>query len=158
LSTSFEKVKNWLINSGIVVTNNKDENYGAVHSFFDKNNEKYGFLYPEITGYSVSAFCFLHQLEKNEIYIKMAKASSDWIIRIFEKFGGIIQGLDDENDSRKQLAYSFDTAICAKGLLDCFKLTQDEKYLNYSKKTCCMVTKSNNKSRISFTIHGTQIK
>ena len=63
----------------------------------------------------------------------MAKASANWIIRIFEKFGAIIQGLDDENESRKQLAYSFDTAICAKGLLDCYKLTQDERYLKFSK-------------------------
>ena len=134
MSISFEKVKNWLTNSGIVITNIKDENYGAVHSFFDQNSEKYGFLYPEITGYSVSVFSFLHQIEKNEIYTKMAKASSDWLIGIFEKFGGIVQGLDNENDSRKQLAYSFDTAICAKGLLDCFNLTQEQKYLNYSKK------------------------
>ena len=122
------------MNSGLVVSNQQDENYGAVHSFFDHNNQKYGFLYPEITGYSVSAFCFLNQIENEEKYLKLAKASSDWIIGLFEKFGGIIQGLDNENDSRKQLAYSFDTAICAKGLLDYYNLTQDEQYLRFSKQ------------------------
>ena len=133
MSTSYENVKNWILNSGLVISSPNNENYGAVHSFLDKKNEKFGFLYPEITGYAVSTFCFLHQLEKNDQYIKLAKASSNWIIGIFEKFGGIIQGLDVENDSRKQLAYSFDTAICAKGLLDCFNLTHDERFLRYSK-------------------------
>jgi len=133
LSTPFENVRNWILNSGIVITNEQNENSGGVYSFFDHNTQKYGFLYPEITGYSVSTFCFLHQIENEEKYIKLAKTSSDWIIGLFEKFGGIIQGLDDENDSRKQFAYSFDTAICAKGLLDCYNLTQDEKYLRFSK-------------------------
>jgi len=126
-------VKNWILNSGLVITNEQNENSGGVYSFFDNNNQKYGFLYSEITGYSVSAFCFLHQIENEEKYIKLAKTSSDWIIGLHEKFGGIIQGLDDENDSRKQFVYSFDTAICAKGILDYYNLTHDERYLRFSK-------------------------
>jgi len=133
LSTPFENVKNWILNSGLVITNEQNENSGGVYSFFDHNNQKYGFLYPEITGYSVSAFCFLYHIENEEKYIKLAKTSCDWIIELFKKYGGIIQGLDNENDSRKQFAYSFDTAICAKGLLDYYNLTQDERYLRSSK-------------------------
>jgi len=133
LSTSYENVKNWILNSGLVITDPKNENYGAVHSFYDQNNDKYGFLYPEITGYNLSALCFLHQVQKKDSFIKMAKASANWIIGIYEKYGAIIQGLDDDNESRKKLSYSFDTAICAKGLLDCFRLTQDEHYLKFSK-------------------------
>ena len=133
MSTPFENVKNWILNSGLVITNEQNENSGGVYSFFDHNNQKYGFLYPEITGYSVSAFCFLHHIENEEKYVKLAKTSSDWIIGLFEKFGGIIQGLDDENDSRKQFAYSFDTAICAKGLLDYYNLTHNKRYLEFSK-------------------------
>ena len=74
MSTSYENVKNWILNSGLVISHPNNENYGAVHSFLDKKNEKFGFLYPEITGYTVSTFCFLHQLEKNDQYIKLAKA------------------------------------------------------------------------------------
>ena len=133
MSTPFENVKNWILNSGLVITNEQNENSGGVYSFFDHNNQKYGFLYPEITGYSVSAFCFLYHVENEEKYIKLAKTSCDWIIDLFKKYGGIIQGLDNENDSRKQFAYSFDTAICAKGLLDYYNLTQDERYLRSSK-------------------------
>ena len=132
MSTNYENVKNWILNSGLVITDEQNENSGGVYSFFDNKNQKYGFLYPEIVGYSISAFCFLHQIENEEKYLKLAKSSSDWLIGIFEKFGGIIQGLDDENDSRKQFAYSFDTAICAKGILDCYNLTQDKRYLEFS--------------------------
>ena len=134
MSTPFENVKNWILSSGIIVTDEKNENSGGVYSFYDQNNKKYGFLYPEITGYTVSTLCFLNQIEKNENYLKLAKTSSDWIIKIHEKFGGIIQGIDVENESRKQLTYSFDTAICAKGILDYYYLTHDENYLNFAKK------------------------
>ena len=103
MSTSYENVKNWILNSGLVITESENENYGGVHSFYDQNNEKFGFLYPEITGYNLSALCFLHQVKKTDLYIKMANASANWIIGIFEKYGAIIQGLDDENGSRKNM-------------------------------------------------------
>jgi hypothetical protein len=131
--STYENVRNWFLNSGIVLSNQNDENYGAVHSFFDQDNNRYGFLYPEITGYSVSAFCFLYHIEKDDRFIKLAKASSNWLIELYEKYGAIIQGLEPDNDSRTQIAYSFDTAICAKGLIDCFTLTQDKRFLKYSK-------------------------
>ena len=133
MSTPYDKVKNWILDSGIVITEPKNENYGAVHSFYDQKNKKFGFLYPEITGYTVSALCFLHTIEKNDLLIKQAKSSADWILNIYEKYGAIIQGIEKNNESRKQYAYTFDTAICAKGLLDCYDLTKDEKYLETSK-------------------------
>lgn len=134
MSTPFENVKDWILKSGIVITDKQDENNGGVYSFYDINNQKYGFLYPEITGYSISAFCFLNQIEKDEKYIKLAKTSSDWIIKLHETFGAIIQGIDDENESRKHVAYSFDAAICAKGILDYYNLTGDKQYLEFAKK------------------------
>ncbi len=142
MSTTYENVKNWILKSGLVITETENENYGAVHSFYDENSEKYGFLYPEITGYNVSALCFLHQVEKSDLYIKMAKASANWLIGIFEKYGAVIQGLDDENESKKQLAHSFDTAICAKGLLDCYKITQEDRFLKHSKELVQWMKKS----------------
>ena len=134
MSTPYENVKNWILNSGIVITDPKNENYGAVHSFYDQNKQNFGYLYPEITGYNLSALCFLHRIEKTDLYIRMAKSSAIWLIRTFDKYGAIIQGLDDENRSRQQFAYSFDTAICAKGLLDCYQITKEEQFLDYAKK------------------------
>lgn len=132
LSTPFERVKNWLLSSGLFISNPSDKNCGAVYSFYDENKKEFCFLYPEITGYFVSTLTFLYDVEKNEKYLTYAKLSADWLISLFEKYGGIIQGIFP--DSTKKLVYSFDTGVCAKGLLDYYSVTKQEKYLNYAKK------------------------
>lgn len=133
LSANFEQVKNWLTSSGLYVSDEADANYGAVNSFFDEKANRFGFLYSEITGYYISTMCFLYDKEKNQDYVKKAQSSVDWLIKIYERYGGIIQGIS-QDDSKQNLVYSFDTAICAKGLLDYYKISQNEKYLEYSLK------------------------
>ena len=133
LPSSFEKVKKWLTSSGLVVNDIKDENYGGVHSFYDLKNNEYGFLYPEITGYYISTLRFLYELEKDQKYLELAKHSADWLISIYEKYGGIIQGLDG-NKPRSKNVFSFDTAVCAKALIDYYLLSDEKKYLDYGKR------------------------
>ena len=47
---------------------------------------------------------------------------------IHEKYGGIIQGIYD-NNNQKKFVYSFDIGICSNGILDCYKLTKENKYI-----------------------------
>ena len=82
MNKSFEEVKNWLISSGLFVSDNNSNHSGAVYSFYDEQSNDYSFLYPEITGYFISTMKFLHSLESNEQYVKYAKSSSDWLISI----------------------------------------------------------------------------
>ena len=133
MSTPYENIKKWILQSGLVISDPNDINYGAVHSFFEQSKGEYGFLYSEITGYAASTFSFLYKIEQNENFLKLAKASSYWLIDIFDKFGGIVQGIGDKR-TRTRFAYSFDTAICTKGLLDYYSLKKDEKILDYAKK------------------------
>jgi len=135
LSSQFEKVKNWLLNSGLVISNIKNENCGGVHSFYDEQKKEYAFLYPEITGYYLSTLCFLYNKENNEQYKHLAKNSADWLIDLFNKYGGIVQGVNHDK-TRQKTVYSFDTAICAKGLIDFYSVTKDSKFLDYGKKMC----------------------
>lgn len=132
LNKSFEEVKNWLISSGLFVSDNNSKHYGAVYSFFDEQSNDYSFLYPEITGYFISTMKFLHSLESDDQYSKYAKSSSDWLISIYEKYNSLVQGIKNDSPT-SNLSYSFDTAICAKGLLDYYELSNDEKYLSYAK-------------------------
>ena len=132
LNKSFEEVKNWLISSGLFVSDNNSKHYGAVYSFFDEQSNDYSFLYPEITGYFISTMKFLHSLESNNQYLKYAKSSCDWLISIYEKYNSLVQGIKNDSPT-SNLSYSFDTAICAKGLLDYYELSSDEKYLSYAK-------------------------
>ncbi len=131
LQKNLDKVKSWLLSSGIFVNNPSDENCGGVHSFFDVSKNEFGFLYPEITGYFVSTLRFLYSFEKNSNYLEYAKFSANWLKKLFEKYGGIIQGI--YNDNAQKLVYSFDTAICAKGLIDYYLMSNDNTYLETAK-------------------------
>jgi hypothetical protein len=130
-----EMLEDWLLSSGIVINDSENENFGGVHAYYDSQNHEYGFLYPEITGYFLSMLRFLHERNPNEKYTSLAKTSGNWIIKISEKYGGIIQGISKDK-TKLDLVYSFDTAICAKGLLDCFMITKEEKFFNQGKKLC----------------------
>ena len=129
LSESFENVKNWLLNSNLAIHDENDENCGGVFSFFDEKANEFSFLYPEITGYFVSTLKFLNYVEDDEKYSQYAKYSCDWLIQIYEKYGSIIQGIKS-NKPTSDLSYSFDSAICAKGLLDYYEISKDKHYLN----------------------------
>ena len=129
----FQKVKNWFLDSGLLIDNENDANFGGVHAFFDEKKNEFGFIYPEITGYAISTLRFLYDIEKNDHYLELAKQSSDWLISLYENHGGIIQRVDYEQNKTK-LAYAFDTGICAKGLLDCYHMTEEKKYLYASQK------------------------
>ena len=133
MDPSYEMTRNWLLKSGIFVSDSSDHNYGGVYSFFDEEKNEFAFLYPEITGYFISTMRFLYEHEKNEKFVKLAKASSKWLIRLYEEYGGIIQGISTYGVPQKYV-YSFDTGICSKGLLDCFAITKEEKFLEYAKK------------------------
>ena len=131
--SSHELVRDWLTNSGIFVSNITNPNHGGVHSYYDEKKQEFAFLYPEITGYYASSMRFLYEHEKNEKFVDSAKSSSLWLIQLYEKYGGIIQGILPDGSSKKSV-YSFDTGICVKGLLDCYAISKEEKFLEYSEK------------------------
>lgn len=122
-----------MLNSGIFISDPNDENFGGVYSFYDEEKKSFAFLYPEITGYYASTMRFLYAHEKNDEFFQRAKASCDWLIKLFDSYGGIIQGMSSDKKPLK-FVYSFDTAICAKGILDFYEISKDEKYLTYAKK------------------------
>jgi len=129
LNNAFYNVQKWLFTSGLTITDKNHENLGGVHAYYNEKNKEFGFLYPEITGYFISSLRFLAMHERKEIIL--AQNSSTWLISLLEKYGGIIQSIDDK---KQKLVYSFDTAICANGLLDCYELTHEKKFLDNAKK------------------------
>ena len=115
MEVSVDNLTRWINYSGLF---QKDgENKGGVHSYFDQNSSKFGFLYPEITWYFINSQRFLYKITDDKQLIDNAVLSSEWLIKIYEKLGGIVQGINTDN-SRGNLVYSFDTAICANAFLD----------------------------------------
>lgn len=133
LSSNYELVKNWLVSSDIIVSESKNPNYGGVRSFYDEKKEQFAFMYPEITGYFSSTMRFLFEHEQNKKFVEFSEISCNWLIRLYENYGGIIQGITTDGIPVK-LVYSFDTGVCVKGLLDCYRLTNNSYYLEYAKK------------------------
>ena len=131
MNDEFYQLKNWLLTSGLAISDTNDENLGGVYSYFDTSKSEYGFIYPEITGYFLSTLRFLHEIEPHAQLIEQSKQSADWLMKIHDKYGGIIQGIHTE-EAKQKLVYSFDTGICAQGILDCYLLTKDEKYLDFA--------------------------
>lgn len=128
----FNQLKNWILNSGIMISDENNENLGGVYSYFDSSKNEYGFIYPEITGYFLSTLRFLHQIEPNSQLIEKSKNSANWLMKIYDIHGGIIQGIFND-EPKEKLVYTFDTGICAKGILDCYLLTKEKKYLDFAK-------------------------
>jgi rhamnogalacturonyl hydrolase YesR len=132
LSSNYENLKNWISNSELIVSTPNNENYGGVYSFYDENEKKYSFLYPEITGYSASTLSFLYEISPNSKLDELAKANTTWLIKIFQKFDSIVQGISPDK-KRQKFAYTFDAAICAKGLLDYYKINNSSELLGTAK-------------------------
>jgi len=137
--TDFEITKNWILSSGLVVSDSNNENLGGVYSYYDEKQNNYGFLYPEITGYFLSTLRFLNSIESNSEYFELSKISTDWLMSLDQKYGGIIQGIY-QKDSERKLVYSFDIGICTTGIIDCYKLTKETKYLNFAQKLLCWIS------------------
>ena len=130
MEISVDNLTTWINSSGLFQEDG--ENQGGVHSYFDQIGNKFGFFYPEITGYFINSQRFIYKISNNSKSIDYAIHSAEWLIKIFEKYGGIIQGINTDA-SRENLVYSFDTAVCANAFLDCYLLTKNEKYLHYAK-------------------------
>ena len=133
LNDAFQQVKSWLMSSGLFISEKNDKDCGGVFSFFDEQNKEFSFLYPEITGYFISALKFLNYVENDEKYLQYAKYSCDWLIQIYEKYGSIIQGIKLDSPT-SNFSYSFDSAICAKGVLDYYEISKNPYYLDYAKE------------------------
>lgn len=123
---------NWLTESGIHTEN------GALHSWYDCDETEYPFIYPETTGYSISLLLQLYRYIRNEIFLKKAIAAGDWLLEIQKEDGSFFckysnHAFGDKNSDTS--LYTFDAAICARGLLDLFKATSHTKYLRASRKT-----------------------
>lgn len=135
----YEKARDWIVSSGICILDRSESNVGGVHSFYDTNKKEFGFLYPEITGYNVSLMRFLYEKENDPKYLEIAKLSARWLENVFDKYGGIVLGLNSE-PKKSQTAFSFDAAVCAKGLLDLYDMTKTEEYKNYAQKFLDWIT------------------
>ena len=86
----------WISNSGI--QNREGIHLGSFNSWYESDQEKYSYIYPEITGYGITTLIFLNHMKK-------AKLAADWIINTaMYKFDDYSAGVRTSfvNDDEKQ--------------------------------------------------------
>lgn len=97
------------------------------------------FLFTEVTGYAILDRLLLHSLTLRQGHMDAARRAADWIIaKGMDSTGGALTRFFFDHDDRPELAdksfagrriYSFDTAICLRGLVAIYKATKHEPYL-----------------------------
>jgi len=136
-------------------------NTGPVKGFIKRYRSSFssGDPYPEITGYAVSSFSKLYDFEKDEKYLKFAILSADALIR-FQQNNGSIPTVISSNGGYENIAHIFDLAIIARGFLDLYQRTGEEKYLNSAQNLINFIEKYyiNNSLPSVLNLKGSAIK
>ena len=102
---------------------------------------KKGGAYPEITGYAASSFSKLFDFNKDHRYLRYAIQSAEALIKYQEK-NGSIPTIISTSGRPENIAHIFDLAIIARGILDVFQRTNEERYLNSAKKIINFIERS----------------
>jgi hypothetical protein len=128
ISESLQRAACWFLHSGIQEPN------GGVARYYRTDLSANARVSTEITGYTVSALVYLHEMTGDERLLDAAVRAGRFLAR---------QAWDSEQSvfpfeygaSAPPLAYFFDSGIIARGLLALWRSTGDEEY--YSRAETC---------------------
>lgn len=84
-------------------------------------------MYPETTGYIIPTFINIGKTFKRQDTIDKAMLMADWLLSIQNKDGSFISGLYNKRAKKKSI---FNSAQIIIGLVNAYKFTNEEKYLN----------------------------
>jgi len=138
--TAFSAVREWLLSSGIQVPKT-----GAVFSWYDPEQARYAYIYPEIMGYWMTAMSYLAESEpvgeETDTLLTRARRAGDWIItKGFEDCGGVLsrfytqgKGKNDPFHSELGIISAFDNGILLNGFLNIYEKTMEDRYLTAAK-------------------------
>jgi rhamnogalacturonyl hydrolase YesR len=121
----------WLLNSGIQSAS------GYFTGWYDMDEGKYPFIYDEMIGYGIETFLFLYDQEKRSEYLDKATMAADWLIKHMKyrgddpmAKGAFMWKYDLPDGPWDTNVYAFDTGICLSALVDLFRFTRKQRYLN----------------------------
>ena len=75
---------------------------------------------------------FLYEHEKMKNIFIFAKASCNWLIDLYEKFGGIIQGISPQGITKK-IMFILLILEFVQRIIGCYLISKDNKFLEYAK-------------------------
>ena len=141
--------ENWFLNSGIQNLDKNSEVYGSFNAWYDADKKKFSFAYSEITGYGISTLLYLNKLNNKSLFIDKAKVAADWLInRAYVENEAFSCRYD--NGKLVDRFCVFDTGMCLNALVNLYRTTGDEKYLEFVKKLAYWIINKMQKNDGSF--------
>ncbi len=127
--------RNWLMESGIQNIEDNGSGLGGINSWYDLDNKEYPHVYPEATGYAITAYIYLNRLKKSDALLDKARLAAEWLIN-YDMENGAVKTKDSYSEQRvkNSLTYAFDNGMVICGLINLHKETREEKYLNAAEK------------------------
>ncbi|MBV8844447.1 MAG: hypothetical protein JO307_16690 [Bryobacterales bacterium] len=121
---SLENAGCWFLNSGI------QEPGGGVARFYLCDAQKNAPVSAEITGYSASAFAYLHSRTGQPVYLDAAVRAARFLADSAWNRGACLFPFEIQSP----LAYFFDTGIIARGLMAAWRATGERVFLERARE------------------------
>jgi uncharacterized protein YyaL (SSP411 family) len=113
----------WLLSSDIRIHAGK--NKGAVYGWKNLNPVSFPFIYSEITGYSITAFCWLYAKSASQAALEAAMQSASWIERNMHSYLLFARHLAaNDPNNLSNIFYAFDNGMIMIGLFNLYKITK----------------------------------
>ena len=128
--------KSWLLHSRIQNPRGKGALFGSFNAWYDTDIEKHAFAYSEATGYGITSLLFLDKVEEDQVLLQQATAAGDWLANqaVENETGGVLCRMAHGQDDFVQRVCTFDNGMCLNALVNLFKATNNERYLNVGRK------------------------
>lgn len=134
--------KRWIIRSGIQIQAPRSAANGAFNAWYDAEERRFRYAYPEITGYGITALLYLNSLRADPVLIKKGCLAGDWVIRrALHPCGGIRPRDHYDRQERslvfsfeRQLVVAFDSGMVLFGLMTLYDATRRRVYLNAARR------------------------
>src|SRR3954471_14618109 len=115
----------WFLDSGIQEPN------GGVARYYRADLARNERVSNEITGYSISAYCWLYQRLGDSRYLNAARRAATLLVdRAWLPSPGIWPFEYPADTRETARAYFFDTGIIVRGLLALWRITREAKWLD----------------------------
>lgn len=136
-----KKAMGWFLNSGIQnpsgtkVLDDRDVS-GGFNAWFNPISESFSYVYTEISGYAVTTLVYLYKEFKDEIFLERAKLTGNWLLSIQDVSGAFPTAFyRDGKENKPNEFVTFDIGMVTNGMVNLYKETGDERYLNSAKKS-----------------------
>lgn len=125
--------KGWLLHSGIQNTDGPHK--GGFNAWYDTLTKQYPFVYSEITGYGISTFLYLNEVQSNPELVERACLAANWLKNnAYIKNKSVLCRFYYGTEECGPRLCTFDAGMCLKALVSLYRQTRNKTYLEFSKK------------------------